>query len=140
MSVREISFGVDELVHPQNLGGRVQFASPEFMEFVDRLRYGDPVLGWQGDPRLGLYHEGEGGGWIVVRYEADGTYRDVCRSRPGLALDERLLLHLMAHDMRGHAGFDPDSLAEGDRPYDETDERLQEAIERVAHGLAKDLA
>ncbi len=137
--IREITLGADELVHPQVLNGRPQFVSNEAADLIHKMHYGDPTIGWQGDPRLALYHDA-GGRWVLERLEADGVYRPVCRSRPGLPLDERLLFHLMRHDMRHHDGFDPDALEEADRPYDRDDERLNEAIERFAHGLQKDLA
>lgn len=141
MSVREITYGAGELVHPQHLNGKTQFISSEVEDIIHKLHYGDPVLGWAGDPRLALYHD-EGGSWVLERYEADGQYRTVTRSRPGLPLDERLLIHLMQHDMRGHGGFDPDSLEnyEDFTERQRLEEGISEAAEVFAHALAKDLA
>ena len=134
MSAREITYGAGELVHPTTIGGKVLFMSSEVQDFIHKLHYGDPTLGWEGDPRLALYHED--GGWVLERLEADGTYHTVCRSKPGVALDERLIIGLIAHDHR--RGYDP--LSEMTEYRDDSDDdALREAIERVYHGAAKDL-
>lgn len=134
--MREITYGQGELVHPQVVDGRVLWTSLELQEFIHKLHYGDPVIGWEGDPRLALYLEGES--WVLERLEADGEYRTVCRSRPGLPLDERLFIRLMQHDLR--RGFDPTSLGEGQRPEAvQNEEAMLEALERAYWGAAKDL-
>ena len=139
MTTREITYAPNELVHPTIINGRQQWVSPEVEELVRKMHYGDPTIGWQGDPRLALYYSREEQVWVVERLEADGQYRTVCRSRPGLALDNSLFMHLMAHDMRN--GFSAEDAAEGsEKPMDE-DKRLevQEMLERVYYGAAKDL-
>lgn len=87
---------------PEWVDGRRLWIDPSVRDMIDVLHNGDPVLGWEGDPRLALYLED--GAWCVYRYEADGEMRPVCRSRPGLALDARLIRHLQSHDQR--RGFD----------------------------------
>jgi len=124
-------------VHPQVVDGRTLWMDSGLRNLIDKLHNGDPALGWEGDPRLALYMEGDT--WVLSRYEADGTYRDVCKSRPGLALDERLIVRLMEHDMR--RGFDPSKALEYDpmRQWTENDDRLREALEKTYWSAANDL-
>lgn len=137
MSVREITYNPGELVHPQVVDGKVLWTSPEVQEMVRKLHYGAPELGWEGDPRLALYHEQ--GGWVLERLEADGQYRTVCRSKPGAPLDDRLIVGLIAHDHR--RGFDPAAALEGARPdvSKEQEDAMREGLERAYYGAAKDL-
>ena len=133
---REQTFRPGELVHPTYVNGRQLWVSPEVEDIVHKLHYGDLILGWEGDPRLALYIDEEQR-WVLERLEADGEYRPVCRSKPGLALDERLIIRLMEHDHR--RGFDAAALPEG-RPEDpEADDRMREGLERVYWGLKRDL-
>lgn len=95
------------IIHPEFQGGRRLWLDGQVRGIVDKLHNGDPTLGWEGDPRLALYLEPDplgGERWALYRYEADGQYRKVCQSKPGLALDERLIQLLVAHDQR--RGFD----------------------------------
>lgn len=135
MSVREITYAPGELIHPTVKDGRNLWISPEVERLIHKLHYGDPTLGWEGDPRLALYRDGES--WVLERLEADGQYRVVCRSRPGLSLDERLIQRLVEHDHR--RGFDPSTLADnsGATSQEEYD-RMAEAMERVAWGIHRD--
>lgn len=136
---RELTYSAGELVHPPQVNGRGLWTSPEVERIVDKLQNGDPTLGWEGDPRLALYVT-EDGRWSVERYEADGEYRTVCVSRPGLHLDERLIKRLVKHDQR--RGFDPVAAVQEYRPQDqwtERDDAMREGLEKVYHGAAKDL-
>jgi hypothetical protein len=134
---REISYNPQELVHPEILNGKQRWISNEVKEIAHKLQYGDPVLGWEGDPRLALYLE-DRGSWVVERLENDGQYRTVCRSRQGLPLDDRLILRLMEHDHR--RGFDPVAFNTDDNSVDTAaEDRMREMHERVYHAAAKDL-
>lgn len=109
-SMRENTLTVAQadLVIPDYYRGMQKWDSPEVADIVDRLRSGDPALGWEGDPRLVLYIEGVEDGekrWVLYRLEHDGSLRGVLRSRPGLPLDQRLIIKLMENDTR--RGFDP---------------------------------
>lgn len=101
---RELTLRPAEILHPQNLDGRAIWLDPEVQDLVDRLHLGDPTIGWEGDPRLAIYR-GPGRTWELWRLENDGEYRMVCKSRPGLGLDNRLIVRLVQHDAR--RGFDP---------------------------------
>ncbi len=130
-------------IHPQVVDGKVLWLDSGIRDLVHKMHYGDPVIGWEGDPRLAIYLDqdrttGEDV-WTVERLESDGVYRTVCRSRPGLALDERLLLRLMEHDTR--RGFDPASL-EAFTPQEgntERDDQLRNALEKAYWCAANDL-
>lgn len=119
------------------VNGKMLWTSPEVADMVDRLQNGDPTLGWEGDPRLALYWR-EDGRWEVSRYE-NGQYSTVCVSRPGVALDARLIMRLVEHDHR--RGFDPLAILDEYRPgmSDGQESKLKESLEKVYAGAAKDL-
>lgn len=142
--MRELTYAPSDILHPQYQQGKRLWTDPEVADIVQRLHYGDPTLGWDGDPRLALYYLPDGR-WELQRLEADGEYRVVCRSRPGLALDLGLIRHLVAHDMRKKAA--EDLLAAVDKANEAAEkarrapleDKAAEAFERVAHGLVKDV-
>ena len=76
---------------------------------VAKITEGDPTMGWEGDPRFGLY--AGPGQWVLVRLEHDGVYRRTATTTLGAgcygALDivGQLVAFLVAHDTR--RGFDP---------------------------------
>ena len=119
------------------VNGKMLWTSPEVSRIVDKLQNGDPTLGWEGDPRLALYFR-EDGRWEVSRYE-NGDYTTVCVSRPGVTLDERLIMRLIEHDHR--RGFDPEEVVREFQPTkdDARSDRLRETLEKVYAGAAKDL-
>jgi hypothetical protein len=84
------------LLHPEWVGGRRLWMESAMASLIDKLHHGDPVRGWEGDPRLAVYWAPPC--WEVMRLEADGQYRLVCRSTPGTPFDERLIEALVAHD------------------------------------------
>lgn len=86
------------LVHPEWVGGRRLWMESAMSVVIHKLHYGDPVRGWEGDPRLAVYWNPPR--WEVMRLEADGEYRMVCRSLPGVPFDERLIDNLIAWDLR----------------------------------------
>jgi hypothetical protein len=65
---------------------------------IDKLHHGDPVRGWEGDPRLAVYWAPPC--WELWRLEHDGEYRIVWRGAPGTPFDERLIDMLCAWDRR----------------------------------------
>lgn len=143
---REISIAANEMIHPQVVNGRNLWLGAGVSELIRKLHYGDPTLGWEGDPRLALYIEKDPrtaeDRWVLSRYEADGEYRDILRSRPGVTLDERLIIRLMEHDTR--RGFNPVDVVEqaydpAGGPLTAADEQAMEGLERAYHGLRKDL-
>ena len=147
MSVREITYASNQVLHPEYKGSARLWQDPEVSDIVHKLHYGDPTLGWDGDPRLALYLERTPAGqrWVLERLEADGKYRKVCQARPGVALDNSLVMHLVAHDLREQK--EGEFLAHLDRLNEKVEraqqsaaeEKMQEAFERVAYALDKDV-
>lgn len=97
-----------ELVLPEVYQGMQRWDAPEVAEIVDMLHNGYPPLGWEGDPRLALYQQGEA--WMLYRLEHDGRLQAICRSKPNTHLDVRLIKMLVDHDQR--RGFDPVAFVE----------------------------
>lgn len=140
------------IMHPEiirdSLGNVKQlWLEPEVQHIVDLLHNGDPLKGWEGDPRLALYLESDGTGgrgsrWVLERYCEDGTYQVVCRSRPGVGLDT-LIPHLVAHDtwkQKNHMMKFLDKIEkEQESREKELAERMVEPLERVYHAIGKDL-
>jgi len=91
------------LYHPTHVDGRTLWVAPEVQEIINLLHFGYPPLGWEGDPRLALYRNGDR--WELWRLCEDGEYRMITRSKPGVALDHRLIRFLVTHDTR--RGYDP---------------------------------
>jgi hypothetical protein len=67
---------------------------------VDKLHYGDPTKGWEGDPNLQMAWNGQTEVWTLWRLEDDCEWRVVCRSKPGVPFDERLIEQLVSWDRR----------------------------------------
>lgn len=108
----------------------------------DALQKGYPPLGWEGDDRLEVYL-GPENRLYVWRLEDDGEYRLVSRSAPGIALDIRLIQHLVDHDT--HRGYDPASAISrhNDRLHTAQDslgdELLREAKKRAYYAAGRDI-
>lgn len=58
-------------------------------DMVNRLSKGDPILGWGGDNRLGLYVAPRGRKWCLVRWCEDRSFQvlTTAPATPGNALD-----------------------------------------------------
>jgi hypothetical protein len=68
---------------------------------IAKLHNGDPVRGWEGDPRLAVYWSPPC--WELWRLENDGEYRITWRGKPGTPFDERLIDLLVTWDRRRRA-------------------------------------
>lgn len=92
---------VTGLVHPETIGGHTvwsaQGTSPG--DLADKLRYGDPARGWEGDERLALVLNTELDQWELWRLDM-GQYHLVARRPTDQPLDERLIDYLVAKDTR----------------------------------------
>lgn len=92
---------VSGLVHPEMIAGRVVWSesgtSPG--QLADKLRFGDPTRGWEGDERLALCFNDEATRWEVWRLD-NATYHLVATRDADLPLDERVIDHLIARDAR----------------------------------------
>ena len=147
MTTREITYASSQVLHPEYRGSARLWQDPEVSDIVHKLHHGDPTLGWEGDPRLALYLERGPAGqqWVLERLERDGKYRRVCRAKPGVALDNSLIMHLVAHDMRRKK--ENEFLEQIDKVNAQVEraeqaaaeEKMQEAFERVVYALDKDV-
>jgi hypothetical protein len=86
------------LIHPEWVNGRRLWIDTPMRDLIDRVRFGDPVKGWEGDDRLGVYWDEPRRRFELWRLEDDGQYRLVCRSAPDMAFDERIIDALLAWD------------------------------------------
>jgi hypothetical protein len=127
------------LLHPEWVGGRRLWMESAMASLIDKLHHGDPVRGWEGDPRLAVYWVPPC--WEIMRLEADGQYRTVCRSAAGVPFDERLIDALVAHDRQRHTvGLHERITAHNERTEARhravLDERITEDIApRLRHAL-----
>lgn len=116
-------------------------------DLQDRLRFGDPTKGWEGDPRLTLAHfrDPRTGDthWELWRLEHDNAYRLVCRSRPNLPFPARLIEQIMEHDRNRGVDVHAVVMAHNRKlnaERDKSSERIQAAHERLAWALKRDLS
>lgn len=109
-----------------------------------KLHHGDGVKGWEGDPRLEIYWDAERERWEVWRLEDDNVPRFVCRSQPGVPLDDRLIDNLLAWDRYRRQQDLADEIIEANqRREDELDREHDEYVEeefgpRLLHAVMKD--
>lgn len=130
------------LVVPRRLAnGRVVFADAE-AEISDRLRNGDPTLGWEGDPALKLVRNIEAGRWEVWRTAPDRTDVLVC-TRAGDRFPGRdLIAALVKADSRRHdriAQIEAKLAAEVAEAQREDDEWSTHVADKFAFALGRDL-
>lgn len=131
------------LLHPEWVGGRRLWMESAMTALIDKLHYGDPVRGWEGDPRLAVYWAPPV--WEIMRLEHDGQYRLVCRSKPGVPFDERLIDALVANDrQRATVGLYERIEAHNDRVEARhraaLNERLAEDVApRLRHAIGREL-
>lgn len=87
-------------VHPEIVAGRRLWMDSAMRDIIDKIKYGDPVLGWEGDELLDVFAiEGPTGlQFELMRFE-QGDYSLVARSKPGVPFDERIIHELCRRDM-----------------------------------------
>lgn len=128
--------------HAIQRGSKRLWMDPEVEEFVSILNNGHPVLGWEGDPYLGLFRLPDKR-WEIARLE-NGRYNTVCISKPGAKLDLSIISHLMQHDLQRKTAqqlFDAveKENARVQRALDsKAEESIGAALERVYWGAARD--
>lgn len=128
--------------HPVLMNGAVLIDDP----VADRLRQGDPAVGWEGDMRLGLYlHRGRRQ-WELWRFEHDATYHQIkaigadgCR---GIDAVGQLIVWLITHDSRRgfsvvDVAYDNHAQTEAAKDY-AADQVNAEGADRLAHALIVD--
>lgn len=133
------------IIHPVALGDRVLWSEDGTTpgDLQNKLRFGDSVRGWEGDPALVLSYRADVDQWEVLRFGDDGTYRVVARKPPGVALDDRVIDELVQRDTQ--RGFDVgryiEQANEGVRraALDRQAEAIREDVgPRIEHHLRKE--
>lgn len=110
---------------------------------LEKLHKGVPTMGWAGDPRLCLAFNRPDQRWELWRLEHDYQYRLICRSKPGMGLDNRLISSLVAHDSRRGYNVGADIIQSNTRLQDgldqQTHERMVDIMTRVYWNAGKDV-
>lgn len=132
-------------VHPEWVNGRRVWMDGPMHDLIHRIQYGDPVKGWEGDPRLALYFNGETERFELWRCEDDETYRLVCRSGVGMALDERIIDALIGMDNQRRQVSLIDEIVANNEAIEAASERrmnewvAEEMSPRLRHAWMKEL-
>ena len=89
------------LIHPEVIAGRTVWSQTGTSagQLADKLRFGDPARGWEGDERLALCLNSDTEMWEVWRLD-NGTYHLVARRSTAEPLDERVIDYLVSKDTR----------------------------------------
>ena len=130
------------LVHPVTVDGRRLWIDGAMTDLIDKLHFGDPIRGWEGDERLAVYWNDPV--WEVWRLEDDGEYRMVCRSAPGVPFDERLIDRLCEWDQRRRKRdlhreiVDHNERVSAQRHAEHDEYMTEEVVPRLRHAFRKD--
>ena len=92
-------------VHPEIVAGRRLWLDSTMRDLIDKIKYGDPVLGWEGDELLDVFWNEHGGFWELMRFE-NGDYSLVAKSKPGVVFDERIIHELARRDVKRNPNRD----------------------------------
>lgn len=136
------------LVHPEVINGRRIWMDSAMSDIIDKIRNGDPTMGWDGDERLAVYSKPHplGQRFELWRLEDDGEYRFVVSTEPGDPFDNTIIVWLVQNDRRRK----PDNWSLHDeisahnariaaaRESDRQDWIREEIAPRLMHALRKD--
>lgn len=133
----------DRLAVPRHVGdGRVVFADHE-ADIADRVRNGDPTLGWEGDPDLKLVRNMVEGRWELWRTNPATGGDTLVAVRAGVRFPGNdLIVALIAADSRRHdraAQIEAAQAAEAVRAENDWRDRNEALADKFAHALGKDL-
>ena len=131
--------------HPDRLAnGQLLWMDGSVRELVDRIRFGDPILGWEGDDRIELYWDGADERFELWRCEDDYEYRRICRSGPGVPFDDRVIHALIQWDgRRRHKALvdevnDHNAAVRADMDRQRDEWVAEELAPRLRHAVRKD--
>lgn len=143
-SVGAIGTTAGGLLVPERVAGRTVWMESAMRDVIHKLHFGDPVKGWEGDTRLGVYWHPQTQRWEVWRVEDDGVPRFVCRSAPGVPFDDRLIDALCQWDRRRRRKSLADEVIENnERQLAQQEQHLSEMIReelgpRLHHAVLRD--
>lgn len=133
------------LSHPEWVDGRRLWMDTPMRDLIQRIRFGDPVKGWEGDERLALYWNEIERRFELWRLEDDNEYRFVCRSGIDMPLDERVIDGLLSMDRHRQARSLHDRIVANNEAVDaararETEEWIaEEMAPRLQHAFRRDM-
>jgi hypothetical protein len=133
------------LSHPEWVNGRRLWMDTPMHDLINRIRFGDPVKGWEGDERLNVFWDGDDERFELWRLEDDGQYRLVCRSGPGIPFDDRVIDALLAWDRNRRTISLHDEIVttnqrvEADNARRRDEWAAEEVAPRLRHALDKEL-
>jgi len=110
---------------------------------ADKLRNGDPALGWEGDPDLRLVRNAVEGRWEVWRRTPLGEDSLVCTRAGDRLPGDDLILALIRADSRRYdrlAQILAADAAAKRAKESEWSDRNADLADRLAHAVSKDLA
>jgi hypothetical protein len=124
--------------------GRYEYA--ETSRIIDKLRDGDPTLGWEGDPTLSLVLNTQEGVWELwrqnaERHDAPPVKIATCPNK-GMMPGDELIRAVMSWDSRRHNRYqqiENENASLMKRRNDEFHEDMQAAGEKLHWALSKDL-
>jgi len=133
------------ITHPEWVQGRRLWMDTPMRDLIQRMRFGDPVKGWEGDERLELYWNGAEERFEIWRLETDEEYRFVCRSAPGVPFDDRIIDALISWDGRRRQQSITQTVIEhnlavdAERDAEREEWVAEEAAPRLHHAFRKDM-
>lgn len=111
-------------------------------DIADKLRNGDPALGWEGDPELRLVRNAVEGRWEVWRRTPLGHDSLVCTRGGDRLPGDDLIRALIAADSRRHdrlAQIEAANAARQKARDDEWSDRNLDTADKLAHAIGQDL-
>lgn len=132
-------------VHPEWVNGRRLWMDTPMRDLIHRVRFGDPVKGWEGDEQLAVYWNEPDRRFELWRLEDDGEYRFVCRSGPGVPFDDRVIDALVAMDGRRRKVSLHDEIVTNNTAVEANNERrmnewvAEEMAPRLRHAFMEEL-
>jgi hypothetical protein len=92
-------------VHPEMVAGRRLWLDATMRDLINKVKYGDAVLGWEGDELLDVFWNPTLECWELMRFE-NGDYSLVAKSKPGVVFDERIIHELARRDAKRNPNRD----------------------------------
>lgn len=113
-------------------------------DLLDKLRYGDPISGWEGDVNMNLWYNRNDDRIYLSSFDDNQQEYIICRSAPGARVADMNLLHLVVtHDR--NKGFDlaksmetTEAQVEKEK-LDKFKDAHNEVANKLAWGVQKDL-
>lgn len=113
-------------------------------DLVHKLKFGDQILGWEGDPDLELAYNRQTDRVELWKGLPNGSWTLIVQSRPGIRIvDMNLIKFLVTHDSQ--RGFDVKAYIDKHNAKTQKEnerkaqEKVDEATEKVQFAIKQDL-